>query len=150
MGRLNPDQVALHRFIETRPAEGLELTANPMAQALGTRIMRVDTGAGEVELAFAPHELFVQGAGVLQGGAVGAMLDFAMAFAVLAALPGGHSCATANLNVAFVRTAPQGRYRAIGQIERQGRQLAFTRARLFPDGGPEQWVASASSTLAIF
>lgn len=149
MSRTNPDQAVLHRFIETGPIKGLELAANPLAQALGTRIMRVDARAGEVELTFAPPAFFIQGAGVLQGGAVSAMLDFAMAFAVLAALPAGRTCATVNLNVAFVRAAPQGRYTAIGQIERQGRQWAFTRASLFPDNALDKLVASASSTLSI-
>ncbi|HPP99180.1 MAG TPA: PaaI family thioesterase, partial [Ottowia sp.] len=99
-------------------------------------------------LAFAPDPLFIQGTGVLQGGAVTAMLDFAMAFATLAALPVGGSCATVNLNTAFLRPAPRGRYLAVGEVERRGRQLAFTHARLLrEDDG--QTVATATSTLAL-
>ena len=102
-----------------------------------------------ITLEFTPDAIFVQGAGVLQGGAVSAMLDFAMAFAVLALLPAGQACTTTNANVSFLRAAPRGRYVAIGEIERRGRQLAFTRARLMAADLPERVVATASSTLLI-
>lgn len=101
-----------------------------------------------MELAFAPDPLFIQGTGVLQGGAVTAMLDFAMAFATLAHLPVGGSCATVNLNTAFLRPAPQGRYIAVGEVERRGRQLAFTHARLLREED-RAVVATATSTLAL-
>lgn len=147
MKPVNPDQLALHQFVNGNGAAPMD--ANPMAVALGTSIVRVDRELGEVELHFEPADLFVQGAGVLQGGAVTSMLDFAMGFSVLANLPAGYSCATANLNVAFLRAAPRGGYGAIGQIERRGKRLAFTRASLFPIGAPQQPVATASSTLTI-
>ena len=51
-------------------------------------------------------------------------------------------------NTAFLRPAPQGRYLAVGEVERRGRQLAFTHARLLrEDDG--QTVATATSTLAL-
>lgn len=143
----NPDQALIHRFIEggSRP---IPFDANPMAVALGAELRAADLSAGRVELAFAPQPLFIQGAGVLQGGAVTAMLDFAMALATLAQLPVGASCATVNLNTVFLRPAPQGCYIAVGEVERRGKQIAFTHARLLrqEDG---QVVATATSTLAV-
>lgn len=143
----NPDQVLIHRFI----AEGgqpMAFDANPMALALGSTLLRVDREVGEVELAFEPQALFIQGTGVIQGGAVTAMLDFAMAFATLAALPGEASCATVNLNTSFLRAAPQGRYVALGLVERKAKSLAFARAELRrADDGVA--VATATSTLAL-
>lgn len=144
----NPDQIALQQFARD-PATAVTFSANPMALALGARALEVDADAGMVRLEFLPDGLFVQGAGVLQGGAISAMLDFAMAFAVLAALPTGHSCTTANVNVAFLRAAPRGRYEAVGEITRRGSRLAFTTARVFVAGAPERLVATATSTLAI-
>ena len=143
----NPDQALIHRFIAdgSRP---MAFDANPMARALGAELRAADLQAGTVTLAFAPDPLFIQGTGVLQGGAVTAMLDFAMAFATLAALPVGGSCATVNLNTAFLRPAPRGRYLAVGEVERRGRQLAFTHARLLHEGDG-QTVATATSTLAL-
>jgi uncharacterized protein (TIGR00369 family) len=146
-GFANPDQALIHRFL-AQPDQPLAFDANPMAIALGSQLLRVDAQAGIVELAFTPAPLFIQGTGVLQGGAVTAMLDFAMAFATLAHLPVGYSCATVNLNTAFLRPAPQGRYLAVGEVERRGRALAFTHARLLR-AEDRQVVATATSTLAV-
>jgi uncharacterized protein (TIGR00369 family) len=143
----NPDQLALHRYLAD-PSQVPGFTANPMASALGARLLSLDGESGAIGLEFAPEGIFVQGAGVLQGGAVTAMLDFAMAFALLAVLPAGHSCAT-GINVSFLRAAPHGRYVASGSIDRRGKRLAFTRAALAPAGAPAQVVARATSTLAI-
>lgn len=144
----NPDQHALHLYL--KDARNLpSFSANPMARALGTRLLALDGQSGTIKLEFTPDPLFVQGAGVLQGGALSAMLDFAMAFAVLAVLPAGQACTTANANVSFLRAAPRGCYIAIGEIERRGRQLAFTRSRLMAADAPERVVASATSTLVI-
>lgn len=143
----NPDQALLHRFAASGSAP-TPFDTNPMARALGTTLRAVDRQTGRVELAFAPEPAFIQGTGVIQGGALTSMLDFAMAFATLARMPRGGSCATVNLSVAFLRPAAAGRYLAIGEVERCGRQLAFTRAQLLrQDDG--QLVASASSTLAL-
>ncbi|HPK31777.1 MAG: PaaI family thioesterase [Ottowia sp.] len=143
----NPDQALIHRFVQggERP---MAFDANPMARALGTELRAADLQAGRVTLAFEPDPLFIQGTGVIQGGALTAMLDFAMAFATLAQMPVGGSCATVNLNTAFLRPAPQGRYLALGEVERRGRQLAFTHARLLREDG-EVLVATATSTLAL-
>ena len=147
MNFANPDQALIHRFI-AGGGQPLAFDANPMARALGTQLCAADLAAGTVTLAFEPDPLFIQGTGVVQGGALAAMLDFAMAFATLAQMPVGGSCATVNLNTAFLRPAPQGRYLALGEVERRGRQLAFTHARLLREDG-EVLVATATSTLAL-
>jgi uncharacterized protein (TIGR00369 family) len=147
MKPVNPDQVALHAFAHAGRQPAFE--ANPMARALGTRVLAADPAAGTIRLAFAPEGWFVQGVGVLQGGAVSAMLDFSMAFAVLANLPVERSCATASITVSYLRAAPRGDYVAEGEIERMGRRMAFTRARLYPAARPRDIVATAVSTLAV-
>ncbi len=146
---MNPDWIDLQRFIREGQAAAT-LTSNPMASALAMRMEQVDIAKGEITLSFEPQGLFIQGAGVLQGGAVSAMLDFAMAFAVMATLPAGQSCATSSLNIAFLRPAPKGRYVAVGETERRGKVLAFTRARLYQEGASERVVATATSLLALF
>ena len=143
----NPDQALIHRF-RSQAGGPLPVDSNPMAVALGAALLGVDAAAGVVELSFEPAALFIQGTGVLQGGAVTAMLDFAMAFATLAHLPPDHSCATVNLNTAFLRPAPHGRYVAVGEVERRGKALAFTHARLLREAD-RQVVATATSTLAV-
>ena len=143
----NPDQALIHRFVQQGGA-AMAVDSNPMAQALQSTLLRVDRNLGEVEIAFEPAGLFIQGTGVLQGGAVTAMLDFAMAFAVLAKLSPQGSCATTNLNTSFLRAAPQGRYRAIGVVDRCGRTMAFARAQLLEEK-TGNLVATASSSLVV-
>jgi uncharacterized protein (TIGR00369 family) len=145
---MNPDWMDLQRFILEGDTAAI-LTSNPMSLALGMRMENVNLAKGEITLSFEPQGLFIQGAGVLQGGAVSAMLDFAMAFAVMATLPEGQSCATSSLNISFLRPAPAGRYRAIGEIERRGKALSFTRASLYQEGSTQRIVATASSVLAM-
>lgn len=144
---MNPDQVLIRRFL-AQGSSPLAIDANPLAEALQSTLLDVDPEAGRVVLAFEPPGLFVQGTGVLQGGIVSAMLDFAMAFALMSAVAPEQSCATVNLSISFLRPAPRGRYLAYGAVERRGRSLGFTSARLH---GAESGlvVASASSTLAI-
>lgn len=143
----NPDRALIHRFA-MQAGTAMPIDSNPMAQALGATLARVDLTRGEVDIGFAPADLFLQGTGVLQGGAVTAMLDFAMAFVTLAHLPPQASCATVNLNTSFLRPAPQGSYLATGVLERCGKTLAFTQARLVRvDTG--QVVATATSSLAV-
>ena len=143
----NPDQALIHRFVQSGLV-ALPIDSNPMAQALGSTLLRVDRERGEVDIGFEPADLFIQGTGVVQGGAVTAMLDFAMAFATLASLPPQASCATVNLSTSFLRPAPQGRYIAAGTVDRCGKTLAFTQARLVrADTG--QVVATAASSLAV-
>ena len=143
----NPDQALIHRFVQ-QGGVVMPIDSNPMAQALQSTLLRVDREQGEVEIAFEPAGLFIQGTGVLQGGAVTAMLDFAMAFAVLAKLPLQASCATANLNTSFLRAAPQGRYKAVGVVDRCGRAMAFARAQLLEESSGKL-VATASSSLVV-
>jgi len=144
----NPDQLALHQWLKDR-ATAPTFAANPMARALGTRLLALDADSGAIQLAFAPEGIFVQGVGVLQGGALTAMLDFAMAFSLLGVLPPSQGCTTASVNVSLLRAAPRGLYLASGEIEKRGRQLVFSRASLASADDPDRPVATATSTLVI-
>ncbi|WP_126227657.1 PaaI family thioesterase [Burkholderia ambifaria] len=143
----NPDREILHSFHRDGCFEPALLTTNPLAIALQTKLLRVDIELGVVELSFRPGEQFLQGANVIQGGIVSAMLDFALGFAALAAVQQSQSVATATLNVSFLRPAKAGTYVARGRLERLGRVMAFTRGALFEPG--ERPVATATSSLAV-
>lgn len=143
----NPDHALVHRFLE-QGGSPVDVDTSPIARALKVQILQADAKAGTVELAFEPSEMFVQGAGILQGGAVTAMLDFAMAFATMTRLPTDTGFATVSLATSFLRAAPQGRYIAVGEVERQGRSMVFTQAKLLR-AEDRQAVASASSALAV-
>ncbi len=141
----NPDWDTVQTALQM-PTTVLVVHSNPLARALETRI--VSAQPDHIVLAFAPTGDFVQGAGVLQGGAVTTMLDFAMAFAALSGLPQAQPCATVTLAVSFLRAARRGPYRAAGQVVRRGRRLVFAEARLF-HAEDDSLVATATSSLAI-
>jgi uncharacterized protein (TIGR00369 family) len=144
---LNPDQALLYRFLAD-PSTPLPLDGNRFAAALGGVVLAADPAAGTIRLGFRPGADFLQGNDVIQGGAIGAMLDFAMAFAVLAGLPPEATVATANMSVSFLAGVPEGDYIAEAFVERRGKRMAFARAELKPATGGTA-VASASSVLAV-
>lgn len=125
----------------------MALSGSPFAQALGARLLSVDLQDLRVELAFDPGPLFTQAAGVLHGGVVCSMLDFALALAALCAVKDGQSVATASIAVSCLRPARVGEIRAVGRVDRAGRQVAFTVAELHGSDG--RLIASASSVLAV-
>lgn len=111
------------------------LASNPLACELEAEVLELSIDSGRAVLAFDPPARFAQGGGVLQGGIVTALLDFAMAFAAHAKLAGEHrSFATASMNVHFLRPAPPARYIARGRIVRAGRKLLFAEAELVAAG----------------
>jgi uncharacterized protein (TIGR00369 family) len=143
---INPDKVLLlsHKPGDVLPFEG---EAQKFAKALGGHVTAVDITAGMVELRFAPGEDFLQGMGVIQGGAVSAMLDFAMGFAGMAMMEEGAFITTATLNIAFLRPALAGTYFAKGFIERRGKTLLFSRGELHNESGT--LVATGTSSLVV-
>lgn len=145
---MNPDKTLLADFLSQGNPPPTPVRSNALAIELGTTLLQASSTPGRVVLHCKPSALFVQGAGVLQGGALAAMLDFAMSFAGLIDAPAGKAVTTTMLNVAFLRAAPRGDYRVVGEIERLGRSVAFARARLFADDGAEP-VASATSALLV-
>src|ERR1039457_7267398 len=137
------DPVLIHQFLNGGPPGAI--ASNPLAVALAGYLLQVDRAAGMVQMRFAPDHRFLQGNGVIQGGIVCAMLDFAMAFAVMARLRLGEAATTVNLNASFLRSARQGSYLASGYLDRLGNNLAFSHASLAAAEG--SIVATACSTL---
>ncbi|HWM48084.1 MAG TPA: PaaI family thioesterase [Xanthobacteraceae bacterium] len=140
---MNPDQALLARF----DGSPTVVDSNPLARALNTRMIALDRKAGTVTLTFEPGEQFVQGRGVVQGGIVATMLDFAAAYAALASLPEGQSAATASLTVGFQSAVRLGVVTATGMVERAGKRAIFTRAQLSDATSP--LLASATAVMLV-
>ena len=117
--------------------------------ALGARLMYVEAGQGTVQLQFEPGNIFLQGEGVIQGGAVTAMLDFATACATMAVLPAGHDCATITLTSSFFRPVCPGRLLVQAEIEKRGRTTVFARASIASAEEPWRVLAMANAVLAV-
>lgn len=121
---------------------------SPLMEKLGAEIEQVDSARRSVILAFSPDAFFMQAMNVVQGGAISMMLDFALAAAVLACVPNGHSTASTSLAVSFIKPALPGRLTAVGTVDHVGKTSAFARGTLARHDGVI--VATASSTLHVF
>jgi uncharacterized protein (TIGR00369 family) len=141
---VNTDRALVLRFLQGG-GQPLALD-NPLGTELAGTLLELDAERGSAQLAFLPEAKFLQGAQMLQGGIIAAMLDFAMAFAAYAVLD-HQTFSTAALNVQLLRPAVPGRYLANGRIVRKGRRVVFAQAELAAADG--QLVGSASSVLSL-
>ena len=142
---VNPDVVLVRGFIAA-PHTPVTVDSNLLAIALGTMLTGFDPVRRELAMSYAPGSLFRQGAGAVQGGALAAMLDFAMAFAGFTAIGSDSAVSTVNMNVAFQNAATAHRYEARGRIDKPGRRVMFASAELTAEGAV---VATATSTLLV-
>ncbi|WP_375779401.1 PaaI family thioesterase [Bradyrhizobium sp. ma5] len=143
---MNRDQQFLrgHQLGDRLP---VAIETSALALSLQAKVEKIDADGPRIELSFKVGEQFVQAEDVVHGGAVTTMLDFAMAYVALLAVPDGLSVATINMNVSCLRSAKPGHYKAFGEIERCGKTVVFARARLMDC--EDNAVASAVSSLAI-
>lgn len=144
---MNPDREAVRAFVSSTQVP-FSIQTSPLARALDLVLVEARAHPGRVVLHCEPSPVFLQGAGNLQGGALSAMLDFAMAFAAMPTLGADEAAVTTTLEVAFLRPALAGRYEAVGEILRRGRAIIFARAELRQQEGGEL-VATGASTLSI-
>lgn len=136
------------RFIVDALAAGrknVDLTCNPAFQSMGAVL--VEGAPGDVLVSFEAGEDAAQGNGVVSGGALAAMLDSAMAVAVLSALRPGQTCSTISLSVSMLRPGMIGRLYVRAGVEKMGGRVAFAHARLL-DGG-DKALATATSSLVV-
>ena len=140
---MNPDQALLQKFSGTP----LVIDSNPLALALDSRLIAMDRTAGLVRLTFNPGPQFIQGRGVVQGGVVSTMLDFAAAYASLCVLPEGQTAATATMTVNFHGAVRAGIVNATGMVERAGKRLIFSKAQIIGEG--EKVLATATAVMSV-
>ncbi len=145
MTALNPDRARIREFL-AGPGVPLPFNSSPLLLALGTTIM--EASSGRILLRFEPAPLFMQGASVVQGGAVSAMLDFAMAAAIMTTLDDSVHFATASLTVSFLSAVKPGALLAEGEVDRIGRRNGFAHASLRAEQG-DAILATASSVLTM-
>ncbi|MHC2576451.1 uncharacterized protein (TIGR00369 family) [Bradyrhizobium diazoefficiens] len=142
----NPDIARITEFIR-KGGKTAPFDSNPLARALHGQIIDVDAKGGTLAIDYEPGDDFVQGNGVLAGGAVASMLDFALGLCAMPMLPEGSTTATASLTISYLRAAKPGRFVARASVEKLGKRNAFTRAVLTDKQGDA--IASGVSVLAI-
>jgi uncharacterized protein (TIGR00369 family) len=123
-----------------------------MIDALGGllkgEILELDPGAGRAVLAFEPDERFLQGGGVIHGGIVTTMLDYAMAMAAFSQLGPGRSFGTVSLTSHFLKSALPGRHLARAGLDRMGGRLIFASGELLREG-EDAPIATGTAVMAI-
>ncbi|WP_296445933.1 PaaI family thioesterase [Rhodoferax sp. UBA5149] len=84
---------------------------------------------------------------VVQGGYVTAMLDAAMAHAVIAVEKFRATPSSIDINVSFLRPSRAGKYTAVGAIVKLGKTVGYLKAELFNDKG--ELTATATSSVYL-
>lgn len=140
----NPDRRALTEFREGNGGS-VAMVSSPLLAALGCRIE--SAGEGHVQLSFIPTDAFVQGNGVVAGGIVATMLDFALAFAGLTTCAQGENAVSIGLNVCFLGPVKAGRVTVDASLASAGFRVAQAEARLTGEDG--RLLATATSALAM-
>ncbi len=129
-------------------AGGPSPVVGALSEAMNGQILEMDPDTGHAVLSFAPDERYLQGAGVIQGGIVAAMLDFAMALSAFARLPPGKSVGTVSLTTHFLKPVTPGLHIARSKLDRMGGRMIFASAELTRDGAPAL-LATATAVMAI-
>lgn len=141
---LNRDQAFLAEMAFQAGDEPLKISSCPIADEYQITLIDLDREAGKIRIAAELGARWLNGGGVIQGGIIAGILDFAMAFAVLAKLGSNQALATTNLDVAYLRPSFPGHFEAAASVISLGRSVAFLKAEMF---GPEgKRVATATST----
>ncbi len=143
----NADQALVRRFVQA-PARPLAVDSNPLAMQLGGHLTAWEPIGRQLTLRFCPDASAVQGNGVVQGGLVTAMLDFGLAFGVLALLEPPKMAVTVTLNVQFEQAVRPGDLEVRARVDRLGGRLAFATASISRLGSDDV-LARATSTLAV-
>lgn len=144
MSDVNPDRVALFRFIEN--PEPVAIASNPMLEALDARLEAYTAEQHLVEMSFRPPPFWRQGGGGVQGGSVSVMLDFLLAFTAMAAIGVEANVTSLDLNTSFLGRIGDGDVIGRGWTEKAGRRVVYARGELIENGKTR---ATASSTLLV-
>lgn len=141
----NPDRALIEKLV----SDGVFDTALETTQGLKDLGARLVNGSpGELEFSFLVSKSAIQGNGVVAGGTLMTMLDYAMAYAVLSKLPFGKSCATTSITVNMQSAATPKLLKVLGSVDRVGRQVAFARSEVH-DVERGTLIASASGTFFV-
>jgi uncharacterized protein (TIGR00369 family) len=121
---------------------------DPLGIMLAGSILELDPEAGRAVLAFSPDERFKQGGGVIHGGVITTMLDYAMALAAFSRAAAGQSFATVSLTTHFLRPVLPGPHLARAGLDRMGARMIFASAELLREGDPAP-LATATAVMAM-
>ncbi|MGJ3231083.1 MAG: PaaI family thioesterase [Oceanicaulis sp.] len=117
------------------------IAQSPFNNWLAPEVLRIDTEAGEAEmaLAFKPEFARLPGSDGFHGGVLAAFMDMVGDFAVVAVVR--KAVPTVNLRIDYMRPCGGGAVRAVGKARRVGRTMAVVDVDLFDAAGKLSAVA---------
>lgn len=114
----------------------------PFAKLLGIEVDTVEPGHAVLSMPIR-NEL-KQNHGVAHGGSIAALIDSAMALAIMPLLAENERTTTVDLTIHYLRPLTQGTARASARVVRAGRRVITVSADLFDEH--EKLAATAIST----
>ena len=115
---------------------------------MGFNLTQIKCGRIEGEMILAQKHQ--QQFGFVHGGVTASILDITMGFAAYSLLPVGKGVVTANISVDYLNPGNGNKIVAIGEVEKPGGKLIFTRGKVFVEKeGNHTLIATARSVMAI-
>lgn len=114
----------------------------PFAKLLGIQLDSVEPGHAVLSMEIR-HEL-KQNHGVVHGGAIAALIDSAMALAIMPLLAENERTTTVDLTIHYLRPLTEGTARSSARVVRAGKRVITVSAELFDEHG--KLAATALST----
>jgi uncharacterized protein (TIGR00369 family) len=119
----------------------------PCALHLGWKLLEHDAATGWARSSFEARPEFLNPAGFVQGGFLGAMLDDSMGPAAFLMTQGRSYTMTIGMNVQFMAPARAGTFIGEGQVVNLGKTIVFMEAKLRDRDGRLVATATASGRL---
>jgi uncharacterized protein (TIGR00369 family) len=119
----------------------------PCARHLGWKLLEHDAARGWARSSFQARPEFLNPAGFVQGGFLGAMLDDSMGPAAFLMTQGRLYTTTIGLNVQFLAPARAGTFLGEGHVVSLGKTIAFLEATLSDSDGHVVATATSSARL---
>lgn len=140
----NPDKLLLKTLLLGEKVK-CHTVGNPLAEALQLEVKNITQNT--ICLKFNVGRVFTQGHGVVQGGIIGAMLDFGAAYIGLLNTEDDKSVVTTNLSINYLRAAPKGICYVDAELDKAGRKMVFASAKLYQQS--EKNIATAVFSMAV-
>jgi acyl-CoA thioesterase len=114
----------------------------PFAKLLGIEVESVEPGHAVLTMKL--RDELMRNNDIAHGGAVAALIDSAMAFAIVPMLGENEHSVTVDLTIHYLRPVSEGVARASARVVRAGKRVITVSAELFD--GNEKLAATALST----
>lgn len=114
----------------------------PFAKLLGIEVELIEPG--HAVLSMKMRDDLMRNGRIAHGGAVAALIDSAMAFAIIPMLAENEHSVTVDLTIHYLRPVSEGLARASARVVRAGKRVITVSAELFD--GNEKLAATAIST----